>query len=310
MKLIEHVKFYFEKDRGIIRCKQYTRKIHTWRLDEELEATRNMIKGTILFRLYNGSYKTANKVLVSAFVERWHAETTSFHMPFGEATITLDDVEQLLEIPIVGKPMVEVKWKEIGSLDSWVSKLLGIPVKNVKAELDRCSKFSVRTSWIIKNLSRSENRICNASPEQITRGFLLVLLGCTLFQDMSGDKVKVKYLYYLQDLKNLDKWAWGAGTLAYLYRMLSKASIMKTKGVCGYLTLMEVNPNFYPLFGLNTLFSQNLLINLVFSCLRHGYTNIVPNTGLRKINRSTAKISEHVNGIRHSTWRMQLRRSI
>ena len=30
-------------------------------------------------------------------------ETNSFHMPFGEMTITLDDVSSLLHIPIRGK---------------------------------------------------------------------------------------------------------------------------------------------------------------------------------------------------------------
>ncbi|CAK8573992.1 unnamed protein product [Lathyrus sativus] len=40
--------------------------------------------------------------LVSAFAERWHLETSSFHMSFGEMTITLDDVSCLLHLPIRG----------------------------------------------------------------------------------------------------------------------------------------------------------------------------------------------------------------
>ncbi|KAI5442317.1 hypothetical protein KIW84_011403 [Lathyrus oleraceus] len=40
--------------------------------------------------------------LVSAFVERWHLETSSFHMPFGEMSITLDDVACLFHLPIRG----------------------------------------------------------------------------------------------------------------------------------------------------------------------------------------------------------------
>ncbi|CAK8544746.1 unnamed protein product [Lathyrus sativus] len=40
--------------------------------------------------------------LVSAFEERWHLETSSFHMSFGEMTITLDDVSCLLHLPIKG----------------------------------------------------------------------------------------------------------------------------------------------------------------------------------------------------------------
>nr|XP_027192939.1 protein MAIN-LIKE 2-like [Cicer arietinum] len=41
--------------------------------------------------------------LVSAFIERWHRETSSFHLPFGEMTITLDDVATLLHISPNGK---------------------------------------------------------------------------------------------------------------------------------------------------------------------------------------------------------------
>ncbi|XP_058746234.1 protein MAIN-LIKE 1-like [Vicia villosa] len=37
-----------------------------------------------------------------AFAERWHPETSSFHLPHGEITITLDDVACLLHIPIKG----------------------------------------------------------------------------------------------------------------------------------------------------------------------------------------------------------------
>ena len=40
--------------------------------------------------------------LICAFVERWHEETLSFHLPFGEMTVTLDDVSCLLHLPIDG----------------------------------------------------------------------------------------------------------------------------------------------------------------------------------------------------------------
>jgi len=39
--------------------------------------------------------------LFCAFVERWHAETNTFHLPIEEMTITLDDVSNLLHLPIV-----------------------------------------------------------------------------------------------------------------------------------------------------------------------------------------------------------------
>ncbi|KAL5185257.1 Protein MAINTENANCE OF MERISTEMS [Glycine soja] len=40
--------------------------------------------------------------LMFAFMECWHKETSSFHLPVGEVTITLDDVASLLHLPIIG----------------------------------------------------------------------------------------------------------------------------------------------------------------------------------------------------------------
>ena len=56
-----------------------------------------------LMHLSSGYLIMADTGLISAFVERWHGETSSFHMPFGEMTITLDDVATLLHISPHGK---------------------------------------------------------------------------------------------------------------------------------------------------------------------------------------------------------------
>ncbi|KAH1192838.1 Protein MAIN-LIKE 1 [Glycine max] len=45
---------------------------------------------------------TGDPGLISAFVERWHGETSIFHLPIGELTITLDDVSSLLDLSITG----------------------------------------------------------------------------------------------------------------------------------------------------------------------------------------------------------------
>jgi len=63
------------------------------------------IHGTGLGWLQDTSYNLIDHGLICAFVERWHEETSSFHLPFGEMTVTLDDVSCLLHLPINGMLM-------------------------------------------------------------------------------------------------------------------------------------------------------------------------------------------------------------
>ena len=44
--------------------------------------------------------------LLTAFIERWRGETHTFHLPFGGATITLEDVHHILGLPTEGDPLI------------------------------------------------------------------------------------------------------------------------------------------------------------------------------------------------------------
>ena len=44
--------------------------------------------------------------LLSALVDRWRPETHTFHMPFGEITVTLKDIAMITGLPIRGTPVV------------------------------------------------------------------------------------------------------------------------------------------------------------------------------------------------------------
>jgi len=53
--------------------------------------------------LLTSGYENISLGFICAMSERWHEETSSFHLPVGVMTITLDDVACLLGIPITGR---------------------------------------------------------------------------------------------------------------------------------------------------------------------------------------------------------------
>ncbi|KAK1273916.1 hypothetical protein QJS04_geneDACA015177 [Acorus gramineus] len=78
----------------------------------------------------------------------------------------------------------------------------------------------------------------------VVRGYLLFLLGCTLFSVKSGTTVNVTYLNLMINIDEIQSYGWGAAALARLYRQLGIASRANAKQICGYLTLLEVFVNF------------------------------------------------------------------
>ena len=63
-------------------------------------------------------YMDLDHALIIALVERWRLEMHSFHLPHGEMTITLQDMEVIMGVPVDGLPVVgytssRVNWREL-----------------------------------------------------------------------------------------------------------------------------------------------------------------------------------------------------
>ncbi|GAU22880.1 hypothetical protein TSUD_376910 [Trifolium subterraneum] len=146
-----------------------------------------------------------------AFTERWHPETSSFHMPFGEMTITLDDVACLLHIPVRGifYTPVPVSMEEAAAL---TTELLGVPYEEAYLETSR---------------QRGET------------AYLLLLVGCTILTDKSYTQVNAKWLPMFRDLSTLNKFSWASAALVCLYDNLNDASMFTTHALAGYPTLLQ-----------------------------------------------------------------------
>ncbi|XP_012839288.1 PREDICTED: uncharacterized protein LOC105959695 [Erythranthe guttata] len=67
------------------------------------------LEATGLYHLRDCFLKRMNKNLMLAFVERWQPETNSFHMSWGEMTITLHDVAFILALRLDGPAVSEIR---------------------------------------------------------------------------------------------------------------------------------------------------------------------------------------------------------
>jgi len=61
-----------------------------------------------LLDLVTVQYLAKNKGFKNSFLERWHEEMSSFHLPIVDMTITLNDDSCLLHLPVTDKPIDHV----------------------------------------------------------------------------------------------------------------------------------------------------------------------------------------------------------
>ncbi|KAH1190970.1 Protein MAIN-LIKE 1 [Glycine max] len=141
------------------------RKVH--KLGRPLPAIEEMVAGTRLSPLIACSIDTGDQRSISSFVERWHQETSTFHLPVGEVSITLDDIASLLHLPIVGdfhafQPL------HINEAVLMLVELLMVSPEVAMAEIGHCCGPYVRLHWlrdcwIYEHFSSVAE--CNADPD-------------------------------------------------------------------------------------------------------------------------------------------------
>ncbi|XP_006575853.1 protein MAINTENANCE OF MERISTEMS-like [Glycine max] len=180
------------------------------------------------------SVDTGDRGLLSSFVERWHRETSSFHLPVGELTITLDDISSLLHLPVVGD-LHAFQPLHVDDAVQVLVNLLMVSAESVRAETAQCRGPYVRLQWVCDIYERR----CQASHwTAAARAYLLHVLGCILFANKSATNVHVVYLEALRDLSMTGRYAWGVAALVHMYDQLNDASISHNRQLGGYITLL------------------------------------------------------------------------
>src|SRR3954465_11515996 len=83
------------------------------------------VRGSGLSGLCMTGYSTISHGMQGAFVEGWHKETSSFHFPVGEMTITLHDVQCLFHLPIWGALLTHSRIQRVEAIE-WMTLYLGM----------------------------------------------------------------------------------------------------------------------------------------------------------------------------------------
>ncbi|KAL5127068.1 Protein MAIN-LIKE 1 [Glycine soja] len=225
------------EERPELKLSSHGRKVHS--LGRPVPAIEGLISGTGLSPLIACSVDTSDRGLLSVFVERWHRETSSFHLPVGELTITLDDVSSLLHLPVIGdfhafEPL------HVDDAVQMLVDLLMVSPESARAETVQCHGSYVRLQWVRDVYQRR----CQAGHwTAAARAYLLHLLGCTLFANKSATNVHVVYLEALRNLCMTDRYVWGVAALVHMYDQLNDASMRHSRQLGDYITLLQHFPS-------------------------------------------------------------------
>ncbi|XP_025661001.1 protein MAIN-LIKE 1-like [Arachis hypogaea] len=157
----------------------------------------------------NDRWFRIDEPLLSAFVERWWPETHTFHMPFGECTITLQDVAYQLGLPVDGHYvsgyLTDFHVYIEGGRPSWqwFHELLGVlPPEN------QIQKFAVNCTWFQETFGECPDGVDEE----------------TLFADKSGNRIHIRWLPFVARLEEMGGYSWGSAELAWLYRCMCRVA--------------------------------------------------------------------------------------
>ncbi|XP_012833253.1 PREDICTED: serine/threonine-protein phosphatase 7 long form homolog [Erythranthe guttata] len=207
------------EERESVRVHNHTTMLEKWRMAPFMT---EVVEKSGLMPLVRHSYKVIDSALVLTFIERWQPATCTFHLPFGEMTITLDDVSSLTGLPVVGRPVFIQQISKTGpSSQAIVKQIIGVVLDST----DKCwgqNQKALKLEWLRSTFSS----VTDSDDENKKT--------CK-----TGNMGTLQLLCLLEDLDNIGTYAWGTACLCLLYEALSDASRANTKQISRYLTLLQ-----------------------------------------------------------------------
>jgi len=180
------------------------------------------------------AWSSIDRQLITALVERWRQETHSFHLPVGEATVTLRDVAILTRLPVHGSVVTGGAIVDPAGL---VQNVLG---QRPMGQGD-IRGASVRTTWLRDTFGHLPQDADDVTVQRYARAYLFLLVSGVLCGSKSGSHLQLQYLPLLAgDWEQIRGYSWGSACLAILYRNLCKAAQRGVVEISGPLFVLQV----------------------------------------------------------------------
>ena len=233
--------YYLQEVPGVLTCRHRDKGVLEGGLDPRSAA---YITDVGLDGLLQVPYMDLDHALITALVERWRPETHLFHLPHGEMTITLQDMEVIMGVPVHGLPVVGYTSPRT-SWSNACAEWLGCrpPDRQVGGNKNTAVMEGprVKAKWL-------EDRFPNPLPvdapdavvQQYARFYIVEMLGGRLFMDKGGDRISIMYLQFFDPISNGKRYSWGSAALSWLYRHLCNASEKTAKQIGGPLLLVQL----------------------------------------------------------------------
>ena len=137
-----------------------------WEIDDRIIS---YLRRARLYDYDQVAYGRVDRAMITVLVERWRQETHTFHLPLGEATITLLDIVVPSRLPFEGHAVFTVG----SQLHSWQDK-----VERVFGQRPLGSRGSaLRVTWLIETFRELPVDADEVTIERHAKAYLFDLIG-------------------------------------------------------------------------------------------------------------------------------------
>ncbi|MFQ6651284.1 hypothetical protein Gotur_023674, partial [Gossypium turneri] len=130
--------------------------------------------------------------LISALIERWRLETHTFHLPCGECTVTLEEVNLQLGLPVDGYPVT-------GSAQS--SDWPAVCYELLGAIPEKMDGGKIEMGWLRDTFPDLDEDSTEIERIRYAQACILQLIGGYLMSDLSRSRVHLRWLLKLVDFR-------------------------------------------------------------------------------------------------------------